>query len=90
MICLSQKEKLDAGLLKQISDQTKIPENTLRTWRKKLKEDSSWRPNHGSPGKPRLFTVEQEKDIQNEIVNEKIEASKYFNGEHTSNGFEKI
>ena len=82
MICLSQKEKLDAGLLKQISDQTKIPENTLKTWRKKLKEDSSWRPNHGSPGKPRLFTVEQEKDIHNEIVNEKIEASKYFNGEH--------
>ena len=69
---LRQKRRLPHRTLTKISSKTNIPENTLKSWRRQLKEDPKWRPKHGSPGQPRLLTVEQEAVLRKRIVDDYV------------------
>ena len=44
---LSTPEPMKNGQLVEISRQTGVPKNTLKTWRRKLKKNKSYVPEHG-------------------------------------------
>ena len=44
---LSDPNPVKNGRLREISTQTGVPRNTLKTWRRKLKKDKSYVPKHG-------------------------------------------
>ena len=44
---LATQEPLKNGRLMEISNQTGVPRNTLKTWRRKLKKDKDYVPKHG-------------------------------------------
>ena len=69
---LGQKRRLPHRTLPELSAKTKIPQNTLKSWRKQLKQDVTWRPEHGSPGKPRLLTVDEEALLRKRVVDDYV------------------
>ena len=79
---LAQPGRLPHGALLEISTRTKIPKDTLKTWRSKVKEDANWRPHHGSPGCPRVFTKEQESALRDKIV-DVIQRQEYISREQS-------
>ena len=79
---LAQPGRLPHGTLLEISTRTKIPKDTLKTWRKKVKEDANWRPHHGSPGCPRIFSKEEESVLRDKIV-EVIQKEEYISREQS-------
>ena len=79
---LAQSERLPHQTIKHISEKTKIPVDTLKSWRKNLKKDPDWRPHHGSPGCPRIFTKEQEESLREKIV-DVIKKEEYISREQS-------
>ena len=80
---LGRKERLPHRALERICGRTLIPLNTLKTWRRKLKQDPSWRPKHGSPGSPRLITVDQETALRQRIVDEYVSKHRLITRQQT-------
>ena len=76
---LSDPGELPRGVIKALASKTGIPENTLKTWRKKRKIDPHWLPNHGAPAKPRILTTETEAALKARVIREFISQQEYLN-----------
>ena len=76
---LSDPGELPRGVIKALASKTGIPENTLKTWRKKRKIDPHWLPNHGAPAKPRILTTETEAALKARVGREFITQQEYLN-----------
>ena len=63
MLELSSSNRLPPSRLKEISNQTNINYKTLETWRRKLKINQNYTPEHGNKGQPRKLTKEGEDKI---------------------------
>ena len=74
---LSQPERLSKGLLQRISTETQIPIDTLKTWRKKLRANSDYRPVLGAPNRPRVLTDDLERRIYEVITEQYISCGRY-------------
>ena len=64
---LSQTEKLQRGTLQEIHEQTRIPIDTLKTWRKKLLRDAQYRPAYGNPGQSNVLPDDIEREIYEKV-----------------------
>lgn len=75
---LRSPQRLEQGTIKRIHNETKIPLDTLKTWRKKLILD----PNatlfvHGAPGVAHVLDEDLERQIYEKIQNEYIFKKRY-------------
>lgn len=74
---LSLPGKLPRGTLQEIHAQTRIPINTLKTWRKKLLRDARYRPVHGQPGHSNVLSDDIESEIWERVKTDYIDLHKY-------------
>lgn len=74
---LAAPERLQRGELQAISAETRIPTNTLKSWRKKLRKDPSYRPHYGLPGRSKVLNPEIEREIYDVIHDQYIREHRY-------------
>lgn len=74
---LSQPEKLQRGTLQEIHEQTRIPIDTLKTWRKKLLRDAQYRPAYGNPGQSNVLPDDIEREIYENVKTDYIDLHRY-------------
>ena len=65
-----------------LAEKTHIPEDTLKTWRKRRRADPTWLPSHGSPGSPKILHPETEQALKIRVVREFIEKETYLSRQH--------
>ena len=74
---LAQPTRMKTGRLSEIAASTRIPLRTLENWRHHLREDRSWRPEHGHKGKPRKVSPDVEAEAAQLLTSEYIEQHRF-------------
>ena len=74
---LAQPTRMRTGRLSEIAASTRIPLRTLENWRHHLREDRSWRPEHGHKGKPRKVSPDVEAEAAQLLTSEYIEQHRF-------------
>lgn len=74
---LAQPGRLPYGLLKELSAKYRVSEDTLKTWRKNLKADPTYRPRHNFKGDPRRINQALDTAVKTRLENEYLAEKRY-------------
>lgn len=74
---LAQTERLAPGRLKALSQEYRVPQDTLKTWRKHLKENSEYRPKHNFRADPRRVNGQLDLAVKTRLESDYLSENRY-------------
>ena len=74
---LAGRERLQKGDLYKWADEYGVNRDTMKTWRRKLKGNPSYRPQHNKPGKVNAKQSEMEERLKEKLSNDYLKQNRY-------------